>query len=96
MTGLRLMPRLACENDTVGRFTDDPGRDSQRHDSRFLCGCCSYTRFCPVGGDAPGSPIGMGATPQAEGLVRARGPACLAIIPLTHGKAGVIFLSWET
>ena len=71
MTGLRLMPRLGCENDAGGQFTNDPGRDSQRHGSRFLCGCCGCTWFCPVGGDALGSPTGTGATPQAEGLVRA-------------------------
>ena len=71
MTGLRLMPRLGCENDAGGQFTNDPGRDSQRHGSRFLCGCCGCTWFCPVGGDALDSPTGTGATPQAEGLVRA-------------------------
>ena len=30
------MPRLECENDARGRFTNGPGGDSQRHDSRFL------------------------------------------------------------
>ena len=76
MTGLRLMPRLGCENDAGGQFTNDPGRDSQRHGSRFLCGCCGCTWFCPVGGDALGSPTGRGATPQSEGLVRARTQVC--------------------
>ena len=76
MTGLRLMPRLGCENDAGGQFTNDPGRDSQRHGSRFRCGCCGYTWFCTVGGDALGSPTGRGATPQSEGLVRARGRVC--------------------
>ena len=100
MTGLRLMPRLGCEIDVGGRFTGDPGRDSQRHGSRFLCGSCGYTRFCPVGGDALGSPTGMGATPQAEGLVRAWGPACFHTLPppsrgrsrpnVPSGKAGCL------
>ena len=39
---LCVMPLPGCENDAGGRFTDDPGRDSQRHGSRFLCGCCGY------------------------------------------------------
>ena len=81
MTGLRLMPRLECENDTGGRFTDDPGRDSQRHGSRFLCGCCGYTRFCPVGGDALGSPTGTGATPPVDALVMAWGGAGFHTLP---------------
>ena len=76
MTGLRLMPRLECENDAGGQFTNDPGRDSQRHGSRFLCGCCGCTWFCPVGGDALGSPTGTGATPHAGGLVRVRTQVC--------------------
>ena len=71
MTGLRLMPRLECENDAGGQFTNDPGRDSQRHGSRFLCGCCGCTWFCPVGGDALGSPTGTGATPPVDALVMA-------------------------
>ena len=65
------MPRMGCENDVGGRFTDDPGRDSQRHGSRFLCGCCGCAWFCPVGGDALGSPTGTGATPLRDALVRA-------------------------
>ena len=42
---LCVMPLPGCEYDPGGRFTDDPGRDSQRHGSRFLCSCCGYTRF---------------------------------------------------
>ena len=71
MTVLRVMPLLECENDAGGRFTDDPGRDSRRHGSRFLCGCCGYAWFCPVGGDAPDAPTGTGATPLRDALVRA-------------------------
>ena len=71
MTGLRVMPALGCENDAGGLFTDDPGRDSQRHGSRFLCGCCGYAWFCPVGRDAPDAPTGTGATPPMDALVMA-------------------------
>ena len=63
MTGLRVMQRLACENDAGGRFTDDPGRDSQRHGPRFLCGCCG----------SPGSARSAG-THQARRLGRERPP----------------------
>ena len=96
MTGLRVMPRLECENDAGGRFTDDPGRDSQRHGSRFLCGCCGYAWLCPVGAANRAAPTGTGATPQAEGLVRARGqvcfhtppPALLGSLPVQESLAG--------
>ncbi len=79
-----------------GRFTDDPGRDSQRYGSRFLCGCCGYARCYPVGGDAPGAPTGTGATPRSEGLVRARGrvrfhtraPALLGSLPIQESLGG--------
>ena len=79
-----------------GRFTDDPGRDSQRHGSRFLCGCYGYARCYPVGGDAPGAPTGTGATPRPEGLVRARGrvrfhtlaPALLGSLPIQESLGG--------
>ena len=71
MTGLRVMPPPEGENDAGGQFTDDPGRDSQRHGSRFLCGCCGYAWCCPVGGDAPDAPTGTGATPPMDALVMA-------------------------
>ena len=80
--------RAGCENDVEGRFTDDPGRDSQRHGSRFLCGCCGYARCYPVGGDAPGAPTGTGATPQSKGLVRVRGSACFhTLAPPSWGRS---------
>ena len=98
MTGLRVMPALGCENDAGGRFTDDPGRDSQRHGSRFLCGCCGYAWFCPVGRDAPDAPTGTGATPPADALVMAWGgagfhkprtaPGGVAPVPMIPGGEG--------
>ena len=96
MTGLRVMPPPEGENDAGGRFTDDPGRDSQRHGSRFLCGCCGYAWCCPVGGDAPDALTGTGATPRPEGLVRARGrvrfhtrpPALLGSLPIQESLGG--------
>ena len=88
MTGLRVMPRLECENDAGSRCTDDPGRDSQRHGSRFLCGCCGYAWFCPVGGDAPDAPTGTGATPQislaGRPLSAAEGAADQSIAPASR------------
>ena len=90
MTGLRVMPPPEGENDAGARFTDDPGRDSQRHGSRFLCGCCGYAWCCPVGGDAPDAPTGTGATPQSEGLVRAWGQVCFHTLgPALQGVAPV-------
>ena len=87
MTGLRLMPRLACENDTGAdsQMTPVAIHGGMARDS--FAAACGYTRFCPVGGDAPGSPTGMGATPQAEGLVRTRGPACFhTLAPALQGS----------
>ena len=58
------------------------------HGSRSLCGCCGYAWFCPVGGDALGAPTGPGATPQAEGLVRARGQVCVhTLAPRPGGRS---------
>ena len=78
MPGLRLMPPLGCENDVEGRFTIWPsGGDS--HGSRRVSAqaAVSYTSALP-GRTWPDGQLQaeMGATPQAEGLVRARGPAC--------------------
>ena len=71
MTRRPPMPRMACENDVGGRFTDDPGRDSQRHGSRFLCGCCGYAWCCPIGAANRAAPTGTGAPPPVDALVMA-------------------------
>ena len=90
MTGLRVMPPPECENDVGGRFTDDPARDSQRHGSRLLYGCCGYAWCCPVGAANRAAPTGMGATPQSEGLVRAWGQVCFHTLgPALQGVAPV-------
>ena len=93
------MPRMGCENDVGGRFTDDPGRDSQRHGSRFLCGCCGYAWCCPVGAANRAAPTGTGATPPADALVMAwagagfhkpcTAPGGVAPVPMIPGGKAV-------
>ena len=68
---VRLMPGSDRENDVGRRFTIRPPSDSQRQDWRSLCASCGCAWCCPVAGDAPGVPTGMGATPPVDALVMA-------------------------
>ena len=76
MTGLRVMPPLGRENDAGGRFTTRPGPDS--HGAHRICAdaTASYASAARPDVARRADEADMGATPQAEGLVRARGPAC--------------------
>ena len=76
MTRLRVMPPLGCENDMRGRFTLWPFGDS--HGTFYLSAgaVASYASAASSVSAARAALTGTGATPQAEGLVRARGPAC--------------------
>ena len=75
MTGLPVMPLLHCENDVGGQFTLCPGSDSQgpaRVSDYTATSYASVARPAVTGRTASAE---TGATPQAEGLVRARGRA---------------------
>ena len=75
MTDLRLMPPLGCENDVGGRFTVCPVPNS--HGTRRVSAeaAVSYASAARPAAARRAAQAEMGATPQAEGLVRARGPA---------------------
>ena len=76
MTGLRVMPPPERENDVGGRFTLCPGSDSQGV-SRLSAGAVtSYASAASSVSAAPAAQAEMGATPQSEGLVRARTQVC--------------------
>ena len=71
MTDLRVMPPLDRENDARGRFTDWPGPDS--HGTRRVSAeaAVSYASAARPAVARRAAQAEMGATPQAEGLVRA-------------------------
>ena len=72
MTDLRVMPPLGRENDAGGRFTTRPGPDS--HGTRRVSAeaAVSYASAARPDVARRADEAEMGATPQAEGLVRAR------------------------
>ena len=76
MTDLRLMPPPGCENDVGGRFTVCPVPDS--HGTRRVSAeaAVSYASAAWPAVARRADEAEMGATPQAEGLVRARGRVC--------------------
>ena len=76
MTDLRLMPPLGCENDVGGRFTVCPVPNS--HGTRRVSAeaAVSYASAARPAVARRAAQAEMGATPQAEGLVRARGRVC--------------------
>ena len=71
MTDLRLMPPLGCENDVGGRFTVCPVPNS--HGTRRVSAeaAVSYASAARPAVARRAAQAEMGATPQAEGLVRA-------------------------
>ena len=73
MTGLRLMPPLGCENDVGGRFTVCPVPNS--HGTRRVSAeaAVSYASAARPAAARRADEADTGATPQADGLVRARG-----------------------
>ena len=75
------MPPPERENDVGGRFTPCPGSDSQRI-SRLSAGAVpSYASAARPDVARRADEADTGATPQAEGLVRARAPACFHTLP---------------
>ena len=76
MTDLRVMPPLERENDAGGRFTEWPGPDS--HGPHRICAdaTASYASAARPVVARRADEADTGATPQAEGLVRARGRVC--------------------
>ena len=81
MTGLRVMPSLGRENDAGGRFTDWPGPDSHAAHRISADATASYASAARPDVARRADEADTGATPQAEGLVRARGPACFHTLP---------------
>ena len=76
MTDLRLMPPLGCENDVGGRFTVCPVPDS--HGTRRVSAeaAVSYASAARPAVARRAAEAEMGATPQSEGLLRARTQVC--------------------
>ena len=77
MTGARLTAALECANDAGGRCALWPSGDAHAcygvsHDTATSCAFAAGSVSA-----ARAALTGTGATPQAEGLVRARGPACV-------------------
>ena len=90
MTGLRLMPPLGCENDVGGRFTVCPVADS--HGTRRVSAEAAVSYAFAARPDVAGraATAEMGATPQAEGLLRARGQVCFhTLAPALRGSLPV-------
>ena len=90
MTGLRVMPLLRCENDAGGRFTEWPGPDS--HAAHRICAdaTASYASAARPDVARRADEADMGATPQAEGLVRAGGWVCFHTpVPALQGSLPV-------
>ena len=91
MTGARLTAALECANDAGGRCALWPSGDAHAcygvsHDTAtsyaFAAGSVSAARAALTG---------TGATPQAEGLVRARGHACLhTLAPALQGSLPIM------
>ena len=87
---VRVMPPLGCENDMRGRFTPWPFGDS--HGTFYLSAgaVASYASAASSVSAARAALTGTGATPQSEGLVRARGPACIhTLAPALQGSLPV-------
>ena len=96
MTDLRLMPPLGCENDVGGRFTVCPVPDS--HGTRRVSAEAAVSYASSARPDVAGraDEAEMGATPQAEGLVWARGLACFHTpAPALQGVAPVPNDPWR-
>ena len=90
MTGLRVMPRLECENDVGGRFTLWPSRDSHGTSCLSASPVASYASAAKSVSAARAAPTSTGATPQAEGLVRAWGWVCFHTpVPALQGSLPV-------
>ena len=90
MTDLRLMPPLGCENDVGGRFTVCPVPDS--HGTRRVSAeaAVSYASAARPVVARRADEAEMGATPQAEGLVRAWGWVCFHTpVPALQGSLPV-------
>ena len=96
MTGLRVMPPLGRENDAGGRFTTRSGPDSHGTHRVSADAAASYAFAAQPAVARRAAQAEMGATPQAEGLVRARGgarfhtpvPAPWGSLPSNHSLAG--------
>ena len=72
MTGARLTAGLRCENDVRGRFTLWPSGDSHRTFRRSAGAVASCASAARPGFAGRAAEAVVGATPQSEGLVRAR------------------------
>ena len=96
MTGTRLTAALECANDAGGRCALWPSGDAHAcygvsHDTATSCAFADGSVSA-----ARAALTGTGATPQAEGLVRARGqvcfhtppPALLGSLPVQESLAG--------
>ena len=98
------MPRLECENDARGRFTAWPGPDSHAAHRISADATASYASSARPVVARRADEADTGATPQAEGLVRARNrvcfhnsaPALQGSLPV-HGSLGgkAIERRWE-
>ena len=90
MTGLRVMPLLERENDAGGRFTEWPGPNS--HAAHRICAdaTASYASAARPDVARRADEADMGATPHAEGLVRAWGQVCFhTLAPALRGSLPV-------
>ena len=76
MSGARLTAGLECANDVGVRFTLWPSGDSQGPSRVSTGGAVSCASVARTAGAARAAPAVAGATPQAEGLVRARTQVC--------------------
>ena len=96
MACLPVMPRLRCANDPGGRYTLFPSGDAHRTHRISVEAAASYASAATPVSTARAAPTGKGATPQAEGLVRARGPACFhTLAPAPSGSLPIINPSRE-
>ena len=73
MSGARLTAGLECANDVGVRFTLWPSGDSQGPSRVSTGGAVSCASVARTDGAVRAAPAVAGATPQSEGLVRARG-----------------------
>ena len=76
MTGLHVMPPLGRENDAGGRFTEWLGLDSHGTHRISADATASYASAARPVVARRADEADMGATPQSEGLVRARTQVC--------------------
>ena len=76
MTGARLMAAHECANDVRGRCAFWPSGDAHACYGVSRDTATSYDYAARPASAAGAALAVVGATPQAEGLVRARGPAC--------------------